>query len=220
MNRKLMFVLKEIKKYLFMVFKGLLEIIFPQSYKCIICKEEEAEGGLCYKCKNKIVSPLDDELCIGYYKGPLKELILKLKYKHDFNAGIILAELIEEKLKNLKGEYYLTFIPISKKTLRERGFNQCEYIAREISFRIGYPVIDTLEKIRETKIQKTLTKDERKTNLIGAFKLKDSVDVVGKKIILIDDVITTGATIGEGKKVLKENGALEIKILTLAKSHI
>lgn len=221
MNKKtLQYLIKEIKKYLNTVTKGLLEIIFPKSYRCIICNKEDVEGGLCYECKKKIVPSLDDDLCIGYYKGILKELILKLKYKQDFNAGIILADLIEEKLNNLDGEYYLTFIPVSKKTLKERGFNQCEYLANELSFRVGYPVINALEKVRETQVQKTLTKEERKTNLIGAFKLKDSVDIKGKRIILIDDVITTGATLGEGKKILKENGALEIKILTLAKSHI
>ena len=211
---------RKIKKTLRIIFKGLCEIVFPKNYTCIICNNEISEDGLCIKCRNDIVPTLEEELCIGYYKGTLKELILKLKYKHDFNAGLILIDLLEEKLKNIGEDYYLTFIPIGKKSFRERGFNQCEYLAKEISFRINIPIIDTLEKCRETKVQKTLNKEERKVNLIGAFKLKSNVDVKGNKLILIYDVITTGATVKEGKKVLKENGALEIKILTLAKSHI
>ena len=159
-------------------------------------------------------------MCIGYYKGALKELILLLKYKKDFQAGEILVNFLQEKTKKYKDEYYLTYIPIDKKRLKERGFNQCEYIAKELSIITGIKTINTLKKIKETKIQKTLKREERMENLKDAFEIINEKDVKGKKFILLDDVITTGTTLNEGVKVLKKYGAVEIKILTLAKSYI
>ena len=73
---------------------------------------------------------------------------------------------------------------------------------------------------KETKIQKTLKREERMENLKDAFEIINEKDIKGKKFILLDDVMTTGATLNEGVKVLKKYGAVEIKILTLAKSYI
>ncbi|PRR83133.1 ComF family protein [Clostridium vincentii] len=210
---------KKINKVIGQIIRGILEIIYPKESTCIICNESDVEG-ICYKCKSKITFCKEEELCIGYYKGPLKELILAFKYQKDFSAGEVLVNLIEKKVMNLGNDYYLTFIPISNKSLRERGFNQCEYLAKELGFRNNIKVVDTLEKIRETKIQKTLSKEERAVNLQGAFKVKNGNQVFGNKFLLIDDVITTGATTQEGIRALKENGAKEIKILTLGRSHI
>lgn len=210
---------KKINEIVGLILRGILAVLYPTDSNCIICKEEEVDG-LCRECRGKITRCKDDELCIGYYKGALKELILKFKYHKDFQAGEILVKLIEEKLHCIEKDYYLTYIPISDVSLKIRGFNQCKYIANEIGFRNNFVVIDTLEKVRETKIQKTLRKEERLKNLLGAFRIKDEKKVRGRKFILIDDVITTGATLSEGMKVLKECGASEIKILTLGKSNI
>jgi competence protein ComFC len=210
---------KKFYEFLKDIYRGILELIYPRESKCIICKIDEADG-ICNKCKKNITPCRDQNLCIGYYKGTLKELILKFKYKKDFIAGEILVKLAEEKIFNFDRGYYLTFIPISKERIKKYGFNQCEYLAQEIAFRNGFVVIDTLKKVKDTKIQKTLSKEERAENMVGAFGIKDISKVEGRKFILIDDVITTGSTINEGIRVLKENGAIEIKILTLAKSHI
>ena len=75
-------------------------------------------------------------------------------------------------------------------------------------------------KIKHTKEQKTLSKDERRINVEGAFKIKDNRDIFNKVVILIDDVMTTGSTINECKKILKNNGAKRIIVLTIAKSDI
>ena len=201
------------------LWKSILTVLYPSKNKCLVCGYENIEG-LCYKCLKSITFCDKDELCVGYYKGALKELILLLKYKKDFQAGEILVSFLEEKIKKYKNEYHLTYIPIDKKRLKERGFNQCEYIANELSINTGIKTINTLKKIRETKVQKTLKREERIENLKDAFGIIDEKDVKGKKFILLDDVITTGATLKEGVKVLKKYGATEIKILTLAKSYI
>lgn len=195
-------------------------ILYPNDNRCIVCKSEDIEG-ICKRCYKDITKcDKKDELCIGYYRGVLKELIINLKYKNDFESGDVLVGLIEDKFNEISKEYYLTFIPISKNSLKNRGYNQCEYIAKELGFRKGFNVIETLKRVKETKIQKQLTKEERQINIYNAFGVIDKSKIEGKKFILIDDVVTTGCTINEGIRVLKENGAIDVKIAILAKAYI
>lgn len=209
---------KKIKRILNIIYKSILEILYPKSNHCIIC-DDEAEG-ICIRCKSKITKCSKDEYSVGFYKGVLKELILKFKYKKDFNAGDVLVELLEEKLKLYDEECVLTFIPIGREALKKRGFNQCEYLAKEIGFRNKYEVIEVLKKIKDTKVQKTLDKEERAKNMKDAFSVINKELISGKKIIIIDDVVTTGATLAEAKKILETNGALQINTLTIAKTDI
>jgi competence protein ComFC len=210
---------RKIKAIIELLYRSLLEIIYPKDSKCIICNEDDHEL-LCLDCKNKIKKCTEQELCIGYYKGVLRELIIKFKCKKDYSAGEALVELIEYKLNDIDKNYYLTYIPISDKSLKVRGFNQCEYIAKELAYRNNFIVINTLKRVKEVKQQKTLSKEERYSNLNGAFAVINNKLVKDRNFILIDDVITTGATLKEGIKVLRKQGAKDIKILTLAKSYI
>lgn len=198
--------------------KGVLELLYPKEGKCIICGEE-AEG-ICTKCKNKITMCSSNDRSVGFYKGILKELILKFKYEKNFNAGDVLVELLEKKLLLYDDDCYLTYIPSGKKALKERGFNQCEYMANEIAYRNNYRVMNTLKKVKETRVQKTLNREDRIKNLRGAFEIIDAEKIKGKKFIIIDDVITTGATLKEAEEVLKKHGALQINTLTIAKTYI
>ncbi|MBE6047100.1 MAG: ComF family protein [Clostridium sp.] len=209
---------QEIKIILKSIFKGILEILYPNDYKCVICGKE-AEG-ICYECINKITMCSENQNSVGFYKGVLKELILKFKYERNFNAGDILVMLLEKKLSLYDKDCYLTYIPSGKKAIKDRGFNQCEYLATEIGYRNNYKVMNTLKKVKETKIQKTLSRVERMKNLEGAFDVIDRESIRGKKFIIIDDVITTGATLKEAKDVLKKYGALQINTLTIAKTYI
>lgn len=198
--------------------ESVLQILFPCPATCIICEEEEEEG-ICKSCLRSIKLCADDEY-YGYYKGALKELIHLFKFKKDFLAGEILVGMLETKISSISKEYILTYIPIGKKSKKTRGFNQCEYIAKLLSKRLDLKYMETLIKSKETRVQKELSKSERRENIKDSFSIKDKCDIEGKKFILIDDVVTTGATIEEGIKILKENGANEIKILTIAKSRI
>lgn len=209
-----------LQRTLIIIKKSILEILFPRSDKCITCGKDDIEG-ICNKCRNKIAYSYDEEeMSIGYYGGPLKQLILNLKCKGDFESGDVLVQLAKERIKDISKDYYITYIPISNNSLKIRGFNQCEYIAKELGFYCNLEVVNTLKRVKEVKTQKTLRKEERLENLKGAFAVIDKSLVTGKSFILIDDVITTGATINEAIRVLKECNAKEIKILTLAKSHI
>ncbi len=209
---------KKLLKLLDYLKESILQILFPCPSTCIVCEVEEAEG-ICKNCLKTIKLCTEDE-CYGYYKGVLRKLIYLFKFKKDFLAGEILANMLEVKLADVDKEYILTYIPISKKSKKTRGFNQCEYIAKILSKNLGLNHMETLVKSKETRIQKELSRSERLENVKDSFCIKSNCNIEGKKFILIDDVITSGATINEGVKTLKENGANEIKILTIAKSRI
>ena len=207
------------------ILEGLIEVIYPRENYCIICKEDNCFG-ICEHCRKSIKtiadSYQDEIISYGYYGGVLKDLILKFKYKSNFTAGDILAEFLEEYIiRNLKyQEYVITYIPLSKKSKKIRGFNQCEYIAKKIAKDLSIEVLEILIKDKETKEQKRLKKDERYENIKDAFKIKKGLEIRKYNIILVDDVTTTGATLKEAYKLLRKYQVKDIKLLTLAKSHI
>jgi len=216
---------KTIKRIIRTLWEGLIEVLYPRENYCIICKDDDCFG-LCNTCRKsiKVINEVyqDEVISYGYYGGVLKDLILKFKYKNNFTAGDILAEFLEEYIsENIRyEEYIITYIPLSKKSKKNRGFNQCEYIAKKISRDLSIEVLDVLVKQKETKEQKKLKRDERYENIKDAFTIKKGMRVKNYKIILIDDVTTTGATLHEAYKLLKKFEVKDIKLLTLAKSHI
>jgi ComF family protein len=113
----------------------------------------------------------------------------------------------------------LTFVPQSPGRLHKKGFNQSEMLVSNLSGAFGIPVIDALEKSRITKNQNELSRQERLINLIGAFRVKNSraPSIKDKRILLIDDVMTTGATLNECAKTLLGGGAKEARCMTLAR---
>ena len=213
-----------IQKILKVFLESLLELIYPGENYCIICKAEDCHK-ICLSCLKSIkkINIIDSDISsYGYYGGVLKQLILNLKYKKDFSAGDILSDLLSDYIKdNIEYDnYVLSYIPLPKKSMKKRGFNQCEYIAKKVSEKLNIGVIEILIKYKDTSEQKTLNKHERSNNVKGAFKIKNGTNISSYNIILIDDVITTGSTMMEAYKILQENSAKSIKLLTLAKSTI
>jgi len=216
---------KAFKRIIRKLLEGLTEVVYPIENYCIVCEEDDCFG-ICDNCKKsiKIINKVyqDEVISYGYYGGILKDLILKFKYKNNFTAGDILAGFLSEYiLKNFKyKEYIITYIPLSKRSKKIRGFNQCEYIAKKIARNLSIEVLEVLIKPKETKEQKRLKKEERFENIKDAFRIKKGIDLKNCNIILIDDVTTTGATLQEAYKLLKKIEVKDIKLLTLAKSHI
>ena len=132
-----------IKKVIISLWYGFLEIIYPIESYCIICGKE-GYNGICDYCISNIkqieyIIPGEDKMIInsyGHYGGALKSLILRLKYHRDFTAGDILAELLGDYIKeNIDyKDYVISYIPMSKKSQKKRGFNQCEYIAKKAAY--------------------------------------------------------------------------------------
>ncbi len=209
----------KIIKYLF---SCLLEVLYPND-KCVICGQE-SESGLCPICRSQIkrIDNTDNEIIsYSYYSGVVKKLILQMKYKSDFTAAGILAEFLVQiiKEKDIKADY-ICFVPMTKKSIKKRGFNQCQLLAEEVSRKTGIALSRSVIKVNDTKEQKTLSKEERAENIKGAFKVLNGEKFKGSKIILIDDVTTTGATMNECKNIIEKCKIDNIFILTIAKSDI
>ncbi|MDV4151611.1 ComF family protein [Clostridium sp. AL.422] len=212
---------KGIVKLLISLKDELLDIIYPPKNNCIICESEFV--GVCPICKSRIkrVKEKDNILSYGYYNGVLKKLILEFKYNKNFVAGSILAEfLCEIIIDNNMDIDYIVFIPSSKSAIKNRGFNQCEYLANELKKHLDINICSDVIKNNNIKEQKLLSREDRFKNIKDAFSLKTDKKIKNKKLLLIDDVMTTGATLYECEKLLKANGAVSIKLLTVAKSYI
>ena len=200
------------------IFNKILAVLFPQ--KCLGCKKENEI--LCPDCLSKINRPdtpyLKGVHIASNYQDPvLKKALWMLKYQGVKQLAKPLAELIKERVwKKLETEGWLIIpIPLSKKKLRKRGHNQAELIAKELS---GDICADVLFKKFHTKSQvEVKDREERLANIIGSFEARNPKTIRGKKIILIDDVCTTGATMSEAKKVLKLAGAKKVVGVVVAR---
>lgn len=208
-----------------------LNTIYYRDDSCIICGREESEF-LCKGCKTKILKvekPFNLEkeglsleiYSYGYYGKILRELMIKLKYKGDYQIASIFASFLFEKIEenNFKIDY-ITYIPIREESFKKRGFNQCYLIAKELSKLTSIKVENLLEVVLKGKDQIGLSPVDRFKNMEGMFKAIEKENIKGKNILLIDDVLTTGATLFQGVKELKKYYGEKIIILTVAKSKL
>ena len=150
----------------------------------------------------------------------LQHAIHELKYDKKFPVGIFLGKVLaaEFKLNQINWKFDLIIpIPLHQLKKAERGYNQAYYIAKGVGSTLKIKVSDrVVKRVKYTESQTTMNLNEREENISGAFKLKKSNDVRGKNILLIDDVITTGATISECGKILLEAGANKIYAASIA----
>ncbi|MGL5615292.1 MAG: ComF family protein [Sarcina sp.] len=152
----------------------------------------------------------------------MKKLIYDYKYKKDFKVGEFFSLLMIEKIKkeNLKFDY-ITFIPTNKITLEKRGFNQCEYLAKKIAEEFNKEVIEILEKRADAKEQKKLLPSERAKNVRRAYYVKNKeLELDNKRLLIIDDVMTTGETLKSSVEKIKKYYNIEAFLLTVVKSSI
>lgn len=155
------------------------------------------------------------------YEGVLKELIHQFKYSDKEYLGNILSELLIDFIKqyNIAVEAfdYLVPVPLHKRKLREREFNQAEILAKFLAYRFNLKLLkDGLLRIRDTATQTELKENERLKNVKGCFRANPEVELKGKNILLIDDLLTTGATCSEAAFALKKAGCNQVVVLTLA----
>ena len=190
----------------------------------------EGRAGRCQRCRDKTLSGLYFALP---YKDKLltKKLIGQFKYQPYLKdlAGTLASILIEHFLISGKNtdeiweNSVLIPVPLDKKKLRARGYNQSEELAKELSKVLKIPAVsDVLIKIKSTPAQMELKKEERKKNLLNAFSIKkcgtsDVPHFLGKKVFLVDDVYTTGSTMAECAKVLRSAGAKQVWGICIAR---
>ena len=206
--------------------------VFNNEYFCSKCESElpyisenfcehcgrqlKNKAHFCLSCKDYLT---ELEVCrsVFNYDKPISTLIKKLKYEN----GLYLAKMFSEYLAKAYNKYqmtadYLTFVPMTLKAERKRGYNQsrllCEQMAKILQIQVFYGIT----KEKETKRQARLSKQARLRNLLFAFKINDKKSVINKRILVIDDVTTTGSTAKVLAQKFIKAGARSVSLLTIA----
>ena len=197
---------------------GKIEMI--KTATCSECGKITKSGQYCSNCRQRLKTNLKGLIIAAKYDaGPTKEMIHHLKYSGFTELVPLLSEIIYGRIHNNIPARNLVIVPVPlhKKRQSLRGFNQAELIGRELSKKLNLPGGAALSRIKNTESQVKLARENRKKNLIGAFVCDDREFILGKSVLLIDDVTTTGATLDECAKVLKLAGAREVWGVVVAK---
>lgn len=182
---------------------------------CPQCAEPTPSGEICGRC---LQSPpaFDATRAAFRYEFPVDQLIQSYKYGGNLALGGWLARQLLPCLGGVAADCVIP-LPLHRDRLAQRGFNQAGEIARLLSKELGLPLaLDACERVRATRPQAALAHDARAANIRHAFTC--SQDLSGKRILLIDDVLTTGATLSECARVLKLHGASQVMAVVLARA--
>jgi ComF family protein len=151
----------------------------------------------------------------------MREMIHRLKYGRELTLAPVLGRLLNDGLadERIRERVFdgLVPVPLFATREREREFNQSEILARQLQKRCKLPIVKALRRIRSTTTQTHFDRRMRMQNLRDAFALRQNVSVQGQKLLLVDDVFTTGSTLDECARVLREGGAHSVCALTLAR---
>ena len=208
--------------------RSLTDLIYPR--RCMLCRRflGPVEARICPECLSRLPEPFSGARRGSHYKrwaaavwyeDPLREAFLRFKFNGSaFYAQVFgpwVAEAVRKQLD--PGWELLTYVPISRLRLRKRGYDQTLLLAKAAGQALGAEPVQTLKKRHLVRPQsRTLNLQERQRNISGAFRIIDPELVRGKRILLIDDVLTTGATVSEAARILEEAGAREIQVAVLA----
>ncbi|MCC8100197.1 MAG: ComF family protein [Clostridiales bacterium] len=210
--------------------KFVLDTLYPP--KCYLCGGLLEAGTVCQKCKAKLLVTDGDrriqygkhfDRCISYcfYTDQLKPAFHRYKFNGHYHYSRLFGQWMSEALdENGTGPFdFCTWVPLHRFRRWSRGYDQAELLAREVALHTGIPLVKALDKTRYTAAQSgTAHVAQRYTNVKGVYRLAKGCSVAGKRILLIDDVITTGSTLENAASALREGGAAEIVCLTLARS--
>lgn len=207
----------------------LVDLLFPR--RCPFCGKV-TEGGalLCAACAAALPVTGDRAVVEGsfgrcasplYYEGVLREALLAFKFRGRLGGLDCFGELLAEcAAASFSGEFdTVSWVPVSRKRRRERGYDQALELCRAACRHWGVEPVETLRKTVHTPPQSVLSApEERRANVLGVYE-PVAQHVWGRRILLIDDVLTTGATLSECSRVLRECGAAEVVCLTLGRAR-
>ena len=206
--------------------KGIADFFFPR--RCPFCGSGVSGGLLCPKCRSTL--PYTGERAVQkgsfgrcasplWYEGGVRKAILDYKFKGKMGGldcfGQMMAQCAAEELS---GEFdAVTWVPVSKKRLRKRHFDQSRCLAASLCVDWHTTPVETLRKIVDNPPQSgTDDPAKRRANVLGVYEAVNPAAIAGKRWLLVDDVVTTGSTLAECVRVLKDAGAADVVCLTLA----
>ncbi len=207
-----------------------LGLLYPRRAVCMGCETSTGfpRDWLCEDCRTQLAGrwvgatqPPEGGLfagaaCAFRYGGPAGGMVRSLKYRGVWRLAEPMGRHMARAFEAIQptGTDCLVPVPMHKKRLRERGFNHAEVLARQAAGHMALPVLDALERVRNTRQQARLPDAERLVNMDGAFALK--ADVAGRRVVLVDDVCTTGATANACAAALLAGGAEAVYLLCFA----
>ncbi len=201
--------------------KCLSKLPYRHAETCPICGRYVQHPGPCIECVNanlpykKAYAPFD-------YSGSIRRMIVSYKDKSSPWLHSYISKFLIDYAKAMElNADYVVYVPSSDKAIKRRGFEHNKKIAEALAEALDMQLIEPLQRIFQKKDSLHLTTEERYNNVKGAFAIQEGYDrtnIIGKTILLIDDVMSSGATITTCAQILKLNGAKEITILTLARS--
>jgi ComF family protein len=214
------------------IISGLLDLFYPP--RCVFCRRvlKTGENGICARCEATVARPSGGgaqsgafySVCVSplYYEGRVRDAVLRFKFD-DITAyadvfGRLIADCIAE---NLEGRYDLiTWVPLSGRRLKKRGYDQAMLLAMAAALKHDDVAVELLKKHTDVPAQSGVgSVEKRRANIAGVYAVTDEELVRGKRILLIDDIITTGATLSECAKMLRASGAEEVLCCTLARTR-
>jgi ComF family protein len=185
---------------------------------CDICGYPINKPGVCNDCQ-LTPPPFTNLRSFAEYNGSLEKAVKSIKYHNNLGLGIIFAEYLSEIVRSMNWNIDCVVpIPISKEHMRSRGYNQSSVFGRPLSLMINKPFIaNAIVRTKNTLSQVHLSREQRFTNLQSAFSV-NSATLIDKKVLLVDDISTTGATLISCSKVLMDSGCKEVFCLTIART--
>ncbi len=211
--------------------KWIAELLFPR--KCVLCQRllEREETDLCHACRvhapehplPRTARPfLKSWTALWYYEDSVRKSILRFKFSGRRGYAEQYGRLLAMKiLRDLPESYdVLTWVPVSSRRKRKRGYDQVELLARAVGRELGLEPKMLLIKIRDNPPQSGISgQAERRANVLGVYTVQERDAYMGRRVLLLDDVITTGATLGECARMLLTTGAKEVHGAALAAAH-
>ena len=206
----------------------LLHVLYPP--KCILCRRllEKDELDLCRLCRveapeypsgKRKLQFLDSFAAVWYYEENVRRSLLRFKFYNQRGLASGYGRLLAMKLlkEHPEGFDVLTWVPISPMRKFRRGYDQCQLLANAVGKELGILPVPTLKKVRNNRQQSKITGDaQRRANVLGVYRALDAELVRGKRVLLLDDILTTGATAGEAARVLLTAGASEVHCAAVA----
>ena len=204
------------------LFYRILELLFPP--KCVLCRKllNDRETDLCGSCRveapeyprrKRTVQFLDSFAAVWYYEGCVRQSLLRFKFYGARSYAGAYGRLLAMKVQQMcpEGVEMVTWIPVSRRRKLRRGFDQVELIARAVAEELDMVPVPTLKKVRHNRAQSGISDAaKRRANVLGAYRAICPEALSGKRVLLLDDILTTGATMSEGARVLKTAGAKEV----------
>lgn len=202
--------------------------MFPP--RCAFCgallRQEENE--ICGRCMAKLrflppgraKAPMFVDRCVGAleYSGRVRTAVHRFKFRGRQSIAQPFGRLLAHQVKEQMDEPFdlVTWVPTSAHNLRVRGYDHARLIAEQTAARLGLPAVPTLRRVRKTAPMFGLNAAERRANVFDAFRADQNAPLTGARILLVDDILTTGATLSECARVLREAGAARICAAALA----